>query len=309
MNPAAGAAPLGSVEEMRTFTRVAARGSFAAAARELGLSPSAVSRQIRLLEARLGVRLLNRTTRQVAPTELGRLYQERSLAILTEIEELEAAVRGLHGELRGTLRISAPQDFGRLFLCGVMGAFVAEFPELRLDFELTDRIVDVIEEGFDVALRITKLQDSSVVVRRLGRCQRLLCAAPGYLDRYGRPASPQDLAGHSCIEYAYLAAPGAWTFRVGGRRHSVVPTGRLRTNAGWAMRELALADQGIALLPAFLVAEDVAAGRLEPVLSDALEADLDVVAVLPDGRQTAAKVRAFVDFVAGRLRREPWWRS
>ena len=298
--------PFGKLTEMRTFGQVAAQESFAGAARALGISPSAVSKQIRLLEDRLGVKLVQRTTRRVTLTQAGRLYFERAQKILGELEDLEVTVRGLHSEPRGTLRVSAPQDFGRLYLCEVVGAFAAAYPHMRIEFEMTDRKVDVVEEGFDVAIRIAKPASSTLVMKRLGRCERVLCAAPAYLAAYGVPASPAALASHNCIEYDY-AESNAWTFKSAGRRQAVSATGRLRANSAWALRSLVLAGQGIALLPRFLVHEDLTEGRLATLLDDILDDDLEVMALLPPGRHVAAKARAFVDFISGRLRSEPWW--
>lgn len=301
--------PSGRVDDIRTFIQVAELGSFAGAARALGLSPSAVSKQIGLLEERLGVRLLDRTTRHVSLTEVGRLYFERGAGVLGDLEQLEAEVRGTHAALRGRLRVSAPQDFGRLFLCDVVASFVDRFPELRLELELSDRLVDVVEEGFDVVVRIARPRDSSLVVRRIGVCERVLCASPAYLERYGTPRAPQDLDRHSCIEYEYLPDSGAWPFRVDGRTRNVRPTGRLRTNAGWAMRAMALAGQGVALLPIFLVEDDLARGDLVRLLDDVLDADVELMALIPQRKQVSAKVRAFLDFVVERLRGQGWWRE
>ena len=299
--------PFGKLAEMRTFEQVAAHESFAGAARALGISPSSVSKQIRTLEDRLGVRLIHRTTRRVTLTQAGRVYFERAQKILGEVDDLELVVRGLHSEPRGTLRVSAPQDFGRFYLCEAVGAFAAEYPHLRIEFEMTDRKVDVVEEGFDVAVRVAKLPSSTLVMRRLGTCPRVLCASPAYLEAYGTPDSPAALASHNCIEYDY-AESNAWTFRsAGGRRHTVSATGRLRANSAWTLRALALAGQGIALVPCFLVHEDLAEGRLVRVLADVLDADLDVMALLPPGRKVSAKARAFVDFIAERLRAVPWF--
>ena len=300
--------PFGTLAEMRTLERVAAHESFAGAARELGVSPSAVSKQIRVLEERLDVKLLQRTTRRVTLTQAGQVYVERARKILGEIDDLEMTVRGLHGEPRGTLRVSAPQDFGRLYLCEAVGAFAAEYPHLRIEFEMTDRKVDVVEEGFDVAIRVAKPASSTLVMKRLGRCERVLCAAPAYLAAYGVPASPAALGSHNCIEYDY-AESNSWTFLSAGRRQAVAATGRLRANSAWTLRALVLAGQGIALIPRFLVHEDLAAGRLAAVLDDVLDADLDVMALLPPGRHVAAKARAFVDFISARLRSEPWWEA
>ena len=301
--------PTGRIDDIRTFVRVAELGSFAGAARDLGLSPSAVSKHIALLEERLGVRLLDRTTRHVALTEAGRLLQGRGAGVLADLEDLEAEVRGVHASPRGLLRVSAPQDFGRLYLCDIVAEFVDRFPELRLELELGDRLVDVVEERFDVAIRIARAKDSSLVVRRIGVCARVLCASPGYLERYGRPRVPQDLDRHNCIEYTYLQDPGAWTFRVDGRPRNVQPTGRLKTNAGWAMRAMALAGQGIALLPTFLVEEDLARGDLVALLDDVIDADVELMALISQHKQVSAKVRAFLDFVVASLRGRRWWKE
>lgn len=301
--------PEARADELRTFRKVGELGSFGAAARELGLSPSAVSKQVRSLEERLGVRLLNRTTRRVSLTELGRLYLERGSAILQDWEELEAEVRGLQASPRGTLRVSAPQDFGRHFLCGLVARFVAAYPELRVEFDLSDRLVDLVEEGFDVAIRIARPRDSSLRGRRLGECERVLCAAPGYLEHHGVPRRPSDLEGHHCIEYAYQDDGGGWRFRSEGRVRQIRPTGRLRTNAGWAMRELALEGQGIALLPSFLVIDDVKEGALVTLLDDVLDADLAVMALFAERAQRVAKVRVFLDFVVEKLAESPRWRE
>ena len=297
-----------NLEELRTFVRVAALRSFGGAARELGLSPSAVSKQIRTLEERLGVRLLHRTTRRVSLSEAGELLQARAERLLEELGELQTTLRGLHGQPRGTLRISVPQDFGRLYLCGIAGRFAASYPELRIDVELGDRQVDLVEEGFDVVVRIARARDSTLVVRRIGLCERVLCASPTYLSRYGTPRHPSELSTHNCIEYGYLADDG-WGFVTDGRRKTVQPTGRLRANSGWAMREMALADLGIALLPTFLVHHALSTSALTTLLDDTLDADLEVMALLPPGRQIPAKSRVFLDFLVDELTREPWWRA
>jgi DNA-binding transcriptional LysR family regulator len=293
------------IDELQTFLEVASLGSFAGAARRLGVSTSGVSKQVAALEERLGVRLFNRTTRRVSLTEVGREFVARGEGIVEELERLEADVQGLQATPRGTLRVSAPQDFGRLYLCGAMSRFAAEYPDLRVEFELTDRVVDVVEEGCDVAVRVAALVDSSLIVRRIGRCRRILCATPAYLDQYGRPESVRALERYNCIEYEYLAS-GSWSFVEEGRRRSFTPTGRLRTNAGWAMREMVLAGLGIALLPTFLIVEDLASGALESILPDRLDADLEFMAVIPHRKQLPAKVRVFVDYLVTSFAGESW---
>lgn len=296
------------LDEMQTFVAVATNRSFAGAARALGLSTSAVSKHIRGLEERLGAQLLTRTTRQVVPTEAGELFLERARTILDDMDALEAEVRGVQSEPRGTLRVTTPLDFGQLYLCEVLAEFVADHPELRVEFELTDRLVDLVEGGFDVAIRIARPSDSSLRIRRLTRIEMRICASPAYLDRYGVPERPTDLRTHSCIEYGYLAERG-WRFRVDGQLETVAATGRIHCNSGWAMRILALADQGIALLPKFMIREDLEADRLRSLFDEELENDSELAAMLPPGRGLPAKSRAFLDFLVDRLSKEPWWQS
>lgn len=296
------------LDELRTFARIARTGSLAAAARELGVAAPTVTKQLQALEARLGVRLVNRTTRRLVLTELGERYQARVEQLLADLESMDLEVRQLHGTPTGTLRISAPQDFGRLFLCDIVARFAALHPELRLDLELTDRLVDVVEEGWDAVIRIARTQDSSLAIRRLGVCRLVLCATPAYLEAHGRPQSPHDLQRHECIRYTYMASPAAWSFRERGRRVSIFPGGRLHANAGWAMRALMLAHQGIALLPRFLVADDLASGAVESLLDDCLDAELTLMLLRPHREPVPAKVRAFTDFVVAGLADHPDWR-
>ena len=295
-------------EELQTFVRVAKLGSFAGAARELGLSTSGVSKQVSALEERLGVRLLTRTTRSVALTEAGQAFLARGEQVLEELEALEEDVRGRHRSLRGTLRVSAPQDYGRFYLCQVIGRFAGEFPELRIEFELTDRFVDVVEERFDVAIRLRAEGAGQEPGHRLGFCERVLCASPQYLDQYGTPEDAAALEGHNCIEYEHLVGD-TWNFVEGSKTVRIRPSGRLRANAGWAMREMALAHQGIALLPFFLVSEDLEEGALVGVLPDSLRASMELRAVVPSEKQLSAKAGGFIDFLSENVQREPGFQS
>lgn len=292
-------------EELRTFIAVARLGNFAQAARELNLSASAVSKQIGTLEARLGVRLLNRTTRALSLTEVGKVFLERGVEILTDLEQLEDEICGLQSAPRGTIRVSAPQDFGRHVLSKELVDFAALYPDLRVELDLSDRLVDVVEEGYDVVLRVAKPIDSSLVMRRLAHCRRILCATTSYLNQYGRPAGLADLEKHNCIEYEYLADQ-RWKFLVDGEIHSISPSGRLKANAGWAMRQMALAGLGIALLPKFLVDEDLKSGDLEEVVIGELQEDIDVMALVPHRKQLAMKVRVFVDFLVDTFTQQHW---
>ncbi len=281
------------LSEIQGFSRVVDEGSFTAAARSLGISPSALSKQVKSLEDRLGVRLLNRTTRKVAPTEVGRAFHERARDILDQLAEAESALTRLHEEARGRLRVSAPMDFGRRELGPTLAEFARSHPGVELELELADRFVDPVGEGFDVVIRIGALADSSLVTRRLARCRRVLCAAPAYLERAGEPRRIEELADHEGIAYAY-AGPGQWPVPP-GHAASLPRRWPHRANNGDLMGALAVAGLGIALLPTFIVGDDLRAGRLRELLPGALPADLTVQAVYPHRQHLAAKVRSFVD--------------
>ncbi len=292
--------------EMQSFVRVADLGSFTRAARELGLTPAAVSKQVRALEERLGARLLNRTTRRVALTEMGAAYRERARALLAEVEAAEAAVTRLQEAPRGTLRLNAPLEFGRTHLAGPLADFAAAHPALQVHVDLTDRFVDLVEEGYDLAVRIAALTDSSLVARRLAPCRRVLCASPTYLAVHGAPRRPEELRGHEGIDYAHTLGR-EWPFRAARGRVTVSVPARLRTNNGELMRRLALAGLGVALLPTFTVADDLRAGRLVEVLPGQLDADTTISAVYPHRRLLEPKVRLLVDHLARSFGSEPPW--
>ncbi len=292
------------------FTRVAETGSFSAAARDLGLSKSAVSKRVAALENRLGARLINRTTRRLSLTEVGAAFYERAVRILAEMEEAEQAISRLHGEPRGTLRVNMPMSFGIGHVAPALADFMARYPDLRVAMELTDRRVDLIEEGVDLAIRIAELPDSSFVARRLAPARRVVCASPDYWQRRGRPRHPTDLADHSCLIYTYLSALSAqreWRFKGPKGPVSVHVSGCLEANNGDALRDAALAGLGVYLAPTFIVGDDLWAGRLEEVLSDYEDSRLSVYAVYPHRQHLSAKVRAFVDFLVERFGPEPYW--
>ena len=292
--------------EFRTFLEVSQEGSFSRAAEGLGLTPSAVSKQIRALEDRLGARLFNRTTRRVSLTDAGRAFRERVETVVEEVEEAEQAVARLQAEPRGALRVGAPMDFGRAHLAGAIARFAAAHPALEVEVEFADRFVDVVEEGFDVVVRIAELAESSLVARRLAPCRRLICASPEYLDAHGRPERPEDLHAHHRVVYAY-EVERSWRFETpGGARRITVPV-RHRSNNGELTRELLLAGAGLSLLPTFLVAEDLRSGRLEAVLAGSLRADTQIQAVYPHRKHLSAKVRHFIDHLARHCGTRPYW--
>ncbi|MBW2272943.1 MAG: LysR family transcriptional regulator [Deltaproteobacteria bacterium] len=289
--------------EFESFSQVATRGSFTAAAEALGVTPSAVSKQVKALEERLGVRLLNRTTRRVSPTEAGRAFHERIQAVLHDVSEAEQAATQLQAEPRGTLRVGAPMDFGRAHLAEPIARFAGEHPDLELQVDFQDRFVDVVDEGFDVVVRIGALPDSSLVARTLAPCRRVLCASPDYLARKGTPRSGRDLLAHTRIGYAY-ELERSWSFE--GAQRISVPI-RHRSNNGELTRQLLLAGLGIALLPTFLVSEDLLAGRLQSLPVAGLEADIAIHALYPHRRHLSAKVRHFVDYLTAHCGPRPYW--
>ena len=292
------------------FEGVVAAGSFAGAARALGLSVAAVSKQVRALEDRLGVRLLQRTTRQVRLTEAGQRFHERCQRILADLEDAEREVAERQATARGRVRVSAPMSFGQRHLGPVVSAFLDGHPDVAIDLVLDDRFVDLLAEGFDVAVRIAELRDSSLVARRLCASRRVLCAAPAYLAQHGTPASPDELAAHRCIGYAYMASGCDWPFGTPGGRRLVRVHGPVMSNNGDVLRVLVLDGCGIALLPTFLVADDLRDGRLREVLPDQLDGDPAVWVVQPTRRHVPLAVRAFVEFLVTRFAGcAPWDRA
>lgn len=293
---------------MEAFVRVADSRSFSEAARRLGLSKSVISRQVSALEAQLGARLFHRTTRSLSLTEIGQAYYERCARILAEIEEANLSVSSLQAEPRGKLRVNAPMSFGVLHLAPLLPGFLVRYPQIDIDMVMNDRFVSLVDEGFDVAVRIGKLEDSSLIARYLAPARRVVCASPAYLERHGTPLTPDDLAGHCCLTYSNPTTHDEWSFQTGdGQRSTVEVHGRLRVNNGDTLREAALAGVGIATLPSFIVGRDLQAGSLVPLLSDHLTQDLAIHAVYPHNRHLSPKVRAFVDFLVEQIGTRPYW--
>lgn len=283
---------------MRTFAKVADSGGFSAAARALGCAKAVVSRQVAQLEAALGVQLLVRTTRQVRLTESGRRYYERCAQLLADLDDLDASVQQHETAPRGLLRVAAPQTFSELHLAGAVFEFTRRYPDLRLELVLTDRVVDLVEQGFDVAVRIGELPDSSLLARRLASVGVITCAAPAYLARHGTPASPDDLSGHALVQDTNARLPGIWRFLRDGAPVNVRVTGQVQVNSALMVRELVLRGAGIGVSPAFVVDEDLAAGRLVRLLADYAGPTIGVYAVYPPTRHVPRRVRVFVDFLA-----------
>jgi DNA-binding transcriptional LysR family regulator len=295
-------------ETMRGFVETVGSGSYAAAARKLGLTRSALSKAVAGLEDELGVRLLHRTTRRIAPTEAGLAYAERAQAIMSLVTETEAAVTALHENPRGLLRVNAPLSFGISQLAPAVAEFMTLHPDLRIELTLNDRFIDPLEEGVDVTVRITEPADSSLIARRFSSARRVIVASPDYLERRGAPANADGLATHDILYYGHAGTTHRWTLTNGkGARVAVPVTPRMCANNGEVLREACLKGQGIAMLPTFIVGDDVRAGRLVRLLEKASPPDLDILALYAPSKLLAAKSRLFIDFLVSRFRGRPSW--
>lgn len=293
-------------DEINAFAAVADARSFTQGARRLGVSSAQVSKLVARLENRLGARLLNRTTRDVSLTDTGRAYLERARVLLDDFEALEGSVRDQGGP-RGLLKVSAPVSFGASQLTPALLDFACAYRDISLDVSSTDRIVNLVEEGFDVAVRIGQLPDSSVIARKLAAVRMVTCAAPDYLARAGTPATPQDLAQHEAIVDTNARDPTVWTYGAQSDTYEVRVRGRLRFSGADACVAAARRGLGVTRTPAFSAADDLRAGRLIPLLCAYEPQLIHVHAVYPHARHLAAKVRAFVDFLAERYAGEPEW--
>lgn len=293
---------------MAVFVNVVESGSFTGAARTLNLSKSAVSKTVSRLEESLGARLLNRTTRKLSLTEAGRAYYEGCRRMLNEAETASQAVHRLNDVPRGTLRVNLPMSFGTLQVAPLLPAFLQRYPEIDLDAAFDDRPVDLVEEGYDLAIRIGILSDSSLIARRLAPNRRILCAAPSYIEEQGAPQSPEALAAHFCLLYSYQASGDHWRLLGPDGERQVQVSGRLRLNNGEAICAAAVAGLGIAYLPTFIAGSDLRAGRLVPVLPDWMDDGLGAVhAVYPASRHLSPKVRVFIDYLTEHFGKEPSW--
>ncbi len=299
---------LESLGDIAVFVQVVRDGSFTKAAERLELSRSVVSKYVTRLEERLGARLLNRTTRRLSLTEAGRVFYERSRRGLEDIEDAEAEVSRLQDEPRGVLRVNSPMSFGIRHVAPALPEFLAQYPEVSVDMNLDDRKVDVIEEGFDVSIRITELPDSSLVARRIAPCRHIVVAAPRYLERHGTPHVPEDLRDHNIISYQYQESAADWHFLAPDNRQVSVPvSGSMQMNNSLALREALLEGAGIMRTPTFVVGDDLAAGRLVSLLKNYKTLEVSIYLVYPQRRHLSPKVRAFVDFMAARITSEPYW--
>ncbi len=291
-------AKLPDFEALAIFAKVVELRSFAAAASELALSKATVSKAVTRLEERLGARLFNRTSRRLALTDAGQKLAERAARLLAEGEAAENEALAQSVAPRGLVRLAAPMTFGVKAVAPLLPEFLTQYPEVSIDLHLSDATVDLIGEGFDLALRIARLPDSSLIARRLCAMPRYTVAAPSYLKRYGRPMHPMHLAGHKCFSYAYLSTPNIWQYtNAAGEQASVRPAGQLRVNNGEAVMPALLAGLGIADLPEFIVGDAIARGEVEVILKGWKQPEGAVHLVMPPGGPRPARVEVLVDFL------------
>lgn len=295
------------LERMAVFARVVETRSFSGAARDLGLSKSLVSKRVTQLEHSVGARLLNRTTRNMSLTEAGAMFYEHCARIVSELEEAKLAVGRLHSEPRGVLKITASVAFGTLHIAPMLAEFLPLYPKLKIDMAITDRFVDLAEEGYDVAVRIAKEPAPNLVARRLAAVNRQICATPEYFKRHGVPKTPTDLERHNCLTYTYFNPQDPWRLRGPEGDISVPASGDLRVNDDEALSQAVLGGLGIALLPTFIIGKELQSGKLQAVLSDYVPLEQHIYAVYLPNRQLSAKVRAFIDYIVKRIGPKPYW--
>ena len=292
---------------MTIFVKVVENSSFSAAARALNMSASTVTLHVQEIEERLGVRLLNRTTRHVSMTEAGHAYYDSCTRILADIDSAEQAAQELQSKPRGTLRLNAAPMIPAL-IAPVVADFTAQHPEVSLEMTVSARMVELVEEGFDLALRIIPIPDSSLIIRRLAGFRFTVCGAPGYLAQRGTPVELADLAAHNCLIFSDSPFGKEWRFFAeDGTEQGVPLSGNFRANSAEALRLAAVAGQGLMHAPRFLVADDLAAGRLVPVLTGFRTAELSINAIYPHRRHLSAKVRIFIDLLAEHFRKTAAW--
>jgi DNA-binding transcriptional LysR family regulator len=294
--------------QMQTFVEVAARGSLSAAARAEGIAPAMIGRRLDALEQRLGVKLLQRTTRKLALTAEGEAYLEDCQRILAELAEADAAASSGSNQARGHLLVSAPAGFGRQHVAPLLPSFLAEHRELSVNLNLNDRVVDVVGEGVDVAIRIASLSDSNLVAVKLADNRRVLVASPAYLKRHGTPASLADLARHNCLAISSEGSQRGWTFREHGKLVTLKVQGNMVCNDGAVLHDWALSGKGLAWRSMWEVGPEIQAGRLRTVLDEFAAPGSDIHAVFAQRRHLPLRIRAFVDFLRHTYSQEEYWR-
>ena len=298
------------ITSMRAFAQVAEQRSFTAAAERLGISRGMATRYVAQLEDHLGARLLHRTTRRVSLTEAGAAYFERCAQLLLDLDEAEAVASSHVAEARGTLRVTCALAFGVRYLAPLLGGYMEANPRVTVELSFNDRTVDLVEEGYDLAIRIGTLASSSLAARRLGGARLLVCASPSYWRRHGMPREPEDLARHQALHYTYSSTSDEWRFvDAAGKARPVRIRHRLRADNGEALLRAAVGGIGVVQLPSFLVHDAVARGELVVALEEFCSPALGIHAVYPARRLLAAKVRNFIDYLAAAFEDEPWERT
>jgi DNA-binding transcriptional LysR family regulator len=289
--------------EMEAFVQVVDHGGFTDAARKMGLSKSAVSKHVSALEARLAVRLLNRTTRRVSPTEVGLAYYDRARSVLAEAEEADSMVTALQETPKGALRLSAPVTFGVRQLSPAVAGFLAAYPQVDVNMVLDDRFVEIVAEGYDLAIRIGHLADSSLKARKLAEARGVIAASPAYLAEHGTPRTIDDLNDHRLLHYSNLSTGNFWRMRTAsGEERQIRAGGRLTVNNGESLMRAAEAGIGISMVPSFMLGDALASGRLVELLPDHLPEPLGIHALYPQGRFPQPKLRAFIDYLVEHFR-------
>ncbi len=302
--------PMDQLTAMRVFSRVVESGGFAAAAAKLGLSTTATSRHVADLEAHLRTRLLNRTTRRISLTETGRAFYERTVQMLADLDEAEQEAGQAAVLAHGTIRFTTSVVFGVRHAAPAIAAFTARHPEVRFEASLSDRSVDIVEEGFDLALRVGTLGTDNLVARKLGETRILACAAPAYIAARGEPQVPEDLRAHNCLAYEYENPRGQWRFHdAAGRDHSVRIAGNVLSNNGYLLSEAAAQGAGIVYAPEFIVGAELRDGRLVALLPNFVTPRLPLYALYPSRKHLSAKIRVFVEFLVERFAQSPDWQS
>lgn len=286
-----------TLSAMKLYCHIVDAGQLSIAADQLNISKGAVSKQLAKLEAHLGGRLLHRTTRRLTPTEVGIAFYERAKQIIESVEEAECMVTGLTAEPSGTLKINAPMSFGFLHMGELLAKYQQKYPKVTIDITLHDRQIDLIEEGYDLALRIATLKDSSLIARKLAPCHLVRCASPAYLEKHGEPKIPRDLKKHQCLLYAYSDSVRSWAFEdKQGKKQQVLVNGSLTANNGNLICDAVTNSMGIAHLPTFIIGDAIRNGDAKIILDDWRAKPEDISLLYPSSRHLSAKVRTFVDF-------------
>jgi DNA-binding transcriptional LysR family regulator len=297
-------------ENMRTFIRVVEAGTISAAADRLGVAKSAVSRRLKELEEHLGVELFHRTTRKMNLTDTGRAFYHQSVRILEDVLEAELATSQAHGTLKGSLKIALPSTFGIMHMGPAINEFLKAHPQIEFDLDFNDREVDLIQEGFDLAIRIANLPDSSLIARRLAPIQNVICASPSYLEQSGMPRTPDELVDHRCLVYSLLSDYEYWNLTdIEGKEIRTKIHPYLKASTGEFLRDAAAEGMGIIMVPSFIAYKEIESGALVPILEDYNPPQIDAYAIYPQTRHLSHRVRAFVDFLVKRFEGTPYWDS